>query len=198
MVDADTVRLAAIVYERGFDLDPLLSDVCGRLSAQGFRLGGLVQFQCGVRGSSMASIMAVDLRSGRRFNIWDSPGAHESDCRLNEQSLVDAVPSIISAIEERVDLVVINRFGRAETRGGGLIACISAAALAGIPVLTAVREPYVAAWRQFQCDLATSIDPDLDAVMAWCESAAFAASAVYRSSVSPPLTHKKLGNEGNP
>ena len=141
MVDDDTVHLAAIVYERGFDLDAFLADVCGRLSAKGFRLGGLVQVASGIRGSRAASITAVDLRSGRRFNIWEGPGARASDCRLDEHRLVDAVPMILAAIDERVDIVVVNRFGRAESQGGGLLTCISSAVSAGIPVLTAVREP---------------------------------------------------------
>jgi hypothetical protein len=198
MADTDTVHLAAIVYERGFDLDTFLADVCGRLSAKGLRLGGLVQVASGIRGSRAASIMAVDLRSGRRFNIWEGPGARVSDCRLDEHRLVDAVPMIMSAIEERVDLVVVNRFGRAETHGGGLLTCVSAAVSVGIPVLTAVREPYVAAWRQYHCDLATSLDPDLDVVTTWCESVAHAASAEHRSSVSLPQTRIELVNKVTP
>ena len=198
MADADTVHLASIIYERGYDLDTFLADVCGRLSAKGLRLGGLVQVASGLRGSRAASITAVDLRSGRRFNIWEGPGARASDCRLDEHSLVDTVPMIMSAIEERVDLVVVNRFGRAETRGGGLLTCISAAVSVGIPVLTAVREPYVAAWQQYHCDLATSLDPDFDAVTTWCESAAFAVSVMNRSSVSPSQARIDLVNKVNP
>ena len=76
-----------------------------------------------------------------------------------------------------VDLLVVNRFGRAESHGGGLLTCVSAAVSAGIPVLTAVREPYLAPWRAYHGDLAASLGPELDAVMTWCESAAFAASA---------------------
>lgn len=194
MADTNTVHLAAIAYERGFALDVFLADVCGRLAATGLRLGGLIQVMSGIRGSRAASITAVDLRSGRRFEIWEGPGAHESDCRLDERRLADTVPMILAAIDERVDLVVVNRFGRAESQGGGLVTCISAAVSAGIPVLTAVREPYLAPWRAYHGDLATSLEPDLDAVTAWCESAAFAA---YRPSVPTPLTYKSLRTERN-
>jgi hypothetical protein len=177
MADTETVRLAAIVYERGFALDAFLADVCGRLTAKGLRLGGLIQVMSGIRGARAASITAVDLRSGARVDIWEGPGARASDCRLDERRLVDTVPMILAAVEERVDLVVVNRFGRAESQGGGLLSCVSAAVAAGIPVLTAVREPYLAPWRAYHGDLAASLDPDLDAVATWCESVAFAASA---------------------
>jgi hypothetical protein len=177
MTDSNTVRLAAIVYERGFALDAFLADVCGRLTGKGLRLGGLIQVMSGIRGARTASITAVDLRSGQRFEIWEGPGARATDCRLDERRLVDTVPMILSAIEERVDLVVVNRFGRAESQGGGLIACVSAAISAGIPVLTSVREPYVTAWQAYHGDLAAALEPDLGAVMAWSESAVFATSA---------------------
>jgi len=188
MTDNDTIRLAAIVYERGFALDDFLANICGRLAAKGLRLGGLIQVMSGIRGSRAASIAAVDLRSGRRFDIWAGPGARTTDCRLDERRLVDTVPMILAAIGERVDLVVINRFGRAESKGGGLVACISAAVSAGIPVITAVRQPYLAAWQEYHGDLAASLEPDLDAVTAWCESAAFAMSAqtVMRTEIRIP------------
>jgi hypothetical protein len=186
MVDTDTVRLAAIVYERGFALDAFLADVCARLTAKGLRLGGLIQTSSGIRGTHAASIATVDLRSGQRFDIWEGPGASSTDCRLDVRRLVDTVPMIMAAIDERVDLVVINRFGRAEAGGGGLMACVSAAVAAGIPVLTAVREPYIAPWRAYHGDLATSLEPNLDVITAWCESAAFAATH-HKTAVSVPV-----------
>jgi hypothetical protein len=176
MADTNAVRLAAIVYERGFILDTFLTDVCGRLTARGFRLGGMIQVMSGIRGSPTASITAVDLRSGRRFDIWEGPGARATDCRLDERRLVDITPMILAAIEEHVDLVVVNRFGRAESQDKGLLACVSAAISAGIPVLTAVREPYLAPWQDYHGGLAASLKPDIDVVAAWCQSAAFAAS----------------------
>jgi hypothetical protein len=193
MADNDTVHLAAIVYERGFALDAFLADVCGRLSAKGLRLGGLIQVMSGLRGSRAASITVVDLRGGARVDIWEGPGARESDCRLDERRLVDMVPMILAAIEERVDLVVVNRFGRAESQGGGLLSCVSAAVSAGIPVLTAVREPYLAPWRAYHGDLAASLEPDLDVVTTWCGAAAFAATR-SGSAVGAPAAHlRKIG-----
>jgi hypothetical protein len=54
-----------------------------------------------------------------------------------------------AAIAEGIDLLVINRFGRAESLGRGLLGCFTAAMEAGVRVLTAVRVPYVEAWAAY-------------------------------------------------
>ena len=46
-------------------------------------------------------------------------------CRLDERGLLDAEPAIMAAIADRVDLLVINRFGRAESLGRGLLGCFA-------------------------------------------------------------------------
>jgi hypothetical protein len=89
---------------------------------------------------------------------------------LDERGLIAAAPAVDVAIAARVDLIIINRFGRAESRGAGLLPSLARAVAEGIPVLTAVREPYVDAWRQFHGGLATDLEPDIDAVVRWCRT----------------------------
>ena len=43
----------------------------------------------------------------------------------------------------------MNRFGRAESLGGGLLTSLTSAVAAEVPVLTAVRAPYDVTWAQF-------------------------------------------------
>lgn len=172
--------LAAVVHDRGFDLDGLLGAVCRELRAGGVRLGGVLHVIMGDTGEPRdccTMLQIVDLATGSRYEIWQDLGAEAEGCRLDERGLAAAVPAVMQAIEAGVDLLVINRFGKAESHGGGMISAIAAAIEAGIPVLTAVRKPYDVAWQQFHGGLAAELPPDPAAVLAWARSALGAVAA---------------------
>ena len=73
----------------------------------------------------------------------------------------------MQAIADRVDLLVINRFGRAESLGRGLRSCFERAIEADVPVLTAVRIPYDEAWRNFHDGIGLQLTCDVEPVTAW-------------------------------
>ncbi len=170
--EPDRPRLAAIHFEQGFDIDDLLTQVCAALARNEVRLGGLLQTVSeGVAGCA-SSVHVVDLRTGVPVDIFEHRGRFAEGCRLDEGALLEAAPAIHRAIEDRVDLLVINRFGRAESVGKGLIDAFAAAIEAGIPTLTAVRQSYAEAWLAFHGGLATDLPAALDPVAAWALDAA--------------------------
>jgi len=179
MTSPEPPRLAAIAYERGFDIDRLLAKLCERLARLGIRPGGLLQIAAGRESGCADSIHVLDLRT--HFDIWEDRGACARGCRLDERGLAAASRAIETAIADRVDLVVMNRFGRAESLGRGLLASLASAVAAGVPLLTAVRAPYDAAWTRFHGGLGCTLPADLAAVTAWAES------AVHRSRASRPV-----------
>jgi len=169
MTSLEPVRLAAIAYDRGFDIDRLLVEACERLIRRGVRLGGLLQISTGGKGGCAATVRVVDLRTSTAFDIWEERGPCAKGCRLDERSLADASQAIDKAIADGVDLVIMNRFGRAESLGGGLLASLTGAVAAELPVLTAVRAPYDVAWRRFHGGLAQELHADVTEVVAWAE-----------------------------
>jgi hypothetical protein len=184
--------LGAVVYQRRFPLDDFLGRVSARLAGSGVGLGGLLQSSTGRFGTCGDRIEVVDLMTGARYDIWEDRGACASGCRLDERGLIAAAPAIEAAIAAGVDLIIINRFGRAESRGAGLLPSLTCAVADGIPVLTAVREPYREAWRQFHGGLATDLDPDLDAVVTWCNTAVVA-SGVFSTTAGRTAANAHRG-----
>ena len=172
MLSHERLSLAAIKYGRGFDVDAVLVQSSAELRLRGIRVGGLIQRSAGGRGECAASLHVVDLCLGRTFDIWEGRGACARGCRLDERGLLDAEPTIMAAIAGGLDLLVINRFGRAESLGRGLIGCFSAALEAGVPVLTAVRAPYEDAWCAFHGGLGRDLPPEESAVIRWATCAA--------------------------
>jgi hypothetical protein len=183
VLDANGQPLAAIGYQRDFDVDDLLLRACGELKSFGMRLGGVIQRSSGDRGQCASLVHVVDLRSGESFDIWEARGACARGCRLDERGLLDAEATIRAAISDRMDLLVINRFGRAESLGRGLIGCFVAALEANIRVLTAVRAPYVDSWVNFHGGLAAELPPEVQAVVDWAASGA--CKRVPRQSLQP-------------
>jgi hypothetical protein len=95
----------------------------------------------------------------------------------------------LAAIADRVDLLVINRFGRAESLGRGLLGIFTAAIEAGVPLLTAVRHPYDQAWEQFHGGFAQALAASADAIVAWYYAAACRRSPCTRCTVAR-LSHR--------
>lgn len=168
MEEAAPIRLAAIRYDRGYDVDRLLVAACASLTASGLRLGGLLQVATGARdGDCTTNVRVADLRTGRLFGIWQDRGRCARGCRLDEGGLAESETAVQQAISDRVDLLVINRFGRAESFGRGLRGCFDAALFAGVPVLTAVRAPYDSAWQEFHGGFGTDLGCEIADILAW-------------------------------
>jgi hypothetical protein len=162
--------LAAIHYEQGEDVSAVLAAALVRLRRSGAEIGGLLQ-QPETPGSAKCRMLdLVDLRTGKRARITQDRGSESRGCKLDKQGLLSMAHCIDSAISDGVDLVVISRFGRAEAAGHGLLASCADVVCAGIPLLTAVREPYVERWREFHGGLAAKLPCSAEAVVDWFDA----------------------------
>ena len=65
------------------------------------------------------------------------------------------------------DLVILNKFGKAEENGGGMRHAIGAALLADIPVLLSVSEPALPAFEHFADGLCMVIEADAQVLREW-------------------------------
>lgn len=162
--------LAAVRYDIGFDINRLLREVASELRNQGFDVGGVFQETDGSTDSNCARLSVVDIRTGTSASITQERGRDAHGCKLDPRGLADISHCITNAIDAGVDLILINKFGRAESEGAGLLSCIAHAVCADIPVLTTVREPYVDAWCSFHGGLATELPPSRSAVVEWCRT----------------------------
>ena len=175
------VRLAAIAYEAGFPIDELLWRVAERLRAQGVVLAGALQENVGGLPGQCSAMRLVDLTSQRRVGISQDLGTQSEGCRLDARGLSEIGALLDRPVETNTQVLMLNRFGKAEAEGGGLRSVFARAIDAGVPILTAVRPPYLEAWAQFHGGLANELPADVDAVLAWCNAAA----AERRAALTP-------------
>jgi nucleoside-triphosphatase THEP1 len=176
--------LAAMHYNRGEDVSVVLAAAIARLRRRGVAIGGLLQ-EPEMTGSTRCQMLElVDLRTGERASITQDRGSESRGCKLDEQGLLSMAHCVEAAISDGVDLIVISRFGRAEAAGHGLLASCADVVCAGIPLLTAVREPYVERWRDFHGGLAAELSCSADAVLDWFGSISRGGS-VHSTEASP-------------
>jgi hypothetical protein len=143
MAITGTVRLAAVVYDAGFKIDDFLTRVADRLGADRVIMAGVLQENA---GDGVCSAMTlVDLASRRCFRISQDLGSQAEGCRLDAHGLAEIGALLDRPLGHDVELLMLNRFGKAEAEGGGLRSAFVRAMEAGVPVLTAARQSEMSA-----------------------------------------------------
>src|SRR5262249_59876198 len=136
---------AALVYEAGQDPGASLRDFAADLNAHGYRAVGLVQ----VGHCADSSLSAVLVHSGEKLLLAQDFDTRASGCRLDTDRLHNAAEQIASALESGADIVIVNRFGKRERDGKGLVHLIERALKVDVPVVIAVSSSRFAEWIKF-------------------------------------------------
>lgn len=160
-------RIGIVVYDRDSRPDAMFAAAVRRLRARGVRVGGLLQEVKGDDSSCCTSLFLEDIATGRRVQIFEHRGAETRGCRLDASGLAEAAALLREAIEARSDLLFVNRFGRQEAGGRGLVDEIATAVLADIPVVVAVGAALLDGWNAFAGPHGERLG-NADELEAWC------------------------------
>jgi hypothetical protein len=155
--------LAALVYEPHQDPDAILRDFASDLNAGGLRVVGMTQAgQC-----ADSSLSVVLLHSGEKLLLAQDFDPAASGCRLDVARLQDAGARVAVALEAGADLLIINRFGKRERDGQGLVYLIERALDAHTPVVIAVSSDRFAEWIKFAGGTTVKLGCDRHSLDAW-------------------------------
>ncbi|MBB4122086.1 DUF2478 domain-containing protein [Martelella radicis] len=147
--------------------DRTLEAVARRLLARGYRVEGFVQHAEKDEGQCCGAVDLEDIATGKRWQIMQALGAHARGCRLDFNALSEAAVFAEARIRTQPDLLILNRFGKGEEQGGGLRSVFEAAFVAGVPILTSVKQPYLDGWLAFSDGLSEPLQADAEAVLTW-------------------------------
>ena len=166
--------LTALSFARDDTLiDTLLAEAADALKARGLRVSGVIQRrgnggQNGGDGEChCAATDLVVLGSGAVFHISQPLGDGARGCRLDPGALAQCCRHLEEEVAQGCDVLVLNRFGKAEAEGHGFRDVIAMALERDIPVLAGVRNEYVEAWSGFGQELATVENVGREALAAW-------------------------------
>lgn len=171
--------LAALVYEPDQDPDAMLRAFAADLNFRGYRLAGLIQR--GHRVTDAPELPAVLVHSGENVNLFRDLDARAGGRRLDLETLIRVGDEIAAAIDRGTDLLLLNRFGRQEREGNGLLNLIDRALGADVPVLVAVPSFCFADWIRFSNGMSIKIANSRQALHAWWDAVSVPVEGIPRS-----------------
>src|SRR5271157_4309773 len=134
----DLSQIGVVVYGDGLFRDALIAQCAAHLVASGYRLGGVVQSNAHQRGRRRCDMYVKDLLGGDEIKISLDRGNEARGCHLDPDAFARIDAWIERAVLERVDLLIINKFGKEEVHGRGLRPVIAEALIAEIPLMIGV------------------------------------------------------------
>jgi hypothetical protein len=165
-------KVGVLPYDTTTDVDAILTASVDLIRARGIAAGGLLQ-RSGERLSNGRSVMWVDdIVTGQTIRLDLPRGAGARACLLDPDALARVACLLQNTIESGAELIVVNRFGHAESEGHGLRAEIAAAIFSGAAVLIAVRDSRLNDLRGFLCGPVSLLPPVPGAIADWAELAA--------------------------
>ena len=184
-VSLDMAPFAAAVYSAKKGGCKAIGPFVETLKRSGVRVGGILQEKVPLEKGGMRRVDAVDIRSGWRIplNRPTSETWRKRICSLDLSALAETSAVLRKAVEDRVDLMVVEKFGDAERDGEGLTDETLQGIAAGIPLVIAVPETNLEAWRERTGGMGATVPCEEAALHEWwarvrCE---FTSSAVGRS-----------------
>lgn len=160
--------LAALVHDRGDAPDDLLRGFFDRRIGEGHAALGVLQTGR-PRIDGPDRMPAFDLVPGFEGSetIDTLPNARPDACR----ALLDRLArTLAEALPREPDVLVLNRFGRAEAEGTGLIGLLAEAVIAEVPVLIAVPRVLFPNWLGLTRGMTVRIGPSREGLERWWRS----------------------------
>lgn len=169
MTNISAKTLAAIRFNRDDDITATFETVVTWLQSRGVRVCGYLQRELHDQSSCCAQTVLEGISTRERVRISQPLGNGSSGCRLDPHALSELSGKLLSVLETKPDLLIVNRFGRGEADGHGFRSGIEMAYAMGIPVLTAVRDEYFKDWRAFGAELAVELPAKIEETLDWCQ-----------------------------
>jgi len=164
------MRLGYVIGTGRGAVDRLLSAVAARLEGEGMRLAGVVQINAERPGQRCDMDLAV--LGGDRVRISQCLGPLARGCRLDPVGLEEAVGQVGAALARRPQLLIVNKFGKAEIAGRGFRPVIAQALGDGVPVLLGVSRANLDGFDAFADGLAEALPAETAPILDWCRSVA--------------------------
>ncbi|AMY68845.1 DUF2478 domain-containing protein [Frigidibacter mobilis] len=163
------MKLAYVTLQGRGRTDALIAEVAARLTAEGLRLAGTVQSNIARPDRRKCDMDLVVLPDGPIVRISEDRGDLARGCTLDSGALEQTV----LAVQQRLagaEVLIVNKFGKREAEGRGLVPAIADALDLGLPVLVGVNGLNLAAFLAFAGEDVCPLPADPAAVARWCKA----------------------------
>lgn len=163
------MKLAYVTLQGRGRTDALIGAVAAVLTADGVRLAGTVQSNHERPDRRKCDMDLMVLPDGPVVRISEDRGDLARGCTLDSGALEQTV----FAVQKRLDgaeVLIVNKFGKREAEGKGLVPVIAEALERGMPVLIGVNGLNLAAFLAFAGEAVFALPSDEMAIAGWCKA----------------------------
>lgn len=171
------MRIASVFSPERGQTDRVLADVAAALLGKGLELAGVVQTNIDRPGRRHCDMDVMVLPAGPVLRINQLLGEGAQGCRLDPSALETAVAQVEAKLSDRIDVLIINKFGKHEVEGRGFRSLIAEALSRGIPVVIGVNAQNAHAFTTFADGCAEPLAADAAEIVDWCLSIVLCAAA---------------------
>ena len=169
------MKIAYVSLEGRGETDLFIAKVAAALEDRGLPLAGTVQTNIHRADRRKCDMDLRILPNGPVVRISEDRGNHARGCTLDSGALEQTVVRVTRNLDGAACLIV-NKFGKREGEGRGLVPVIAEALDRGMPVLVGVNALNLPDFATFTDGQAIALPSDLAHVIDWCnENAAPAA-----------------------
>lgn len=164
------MKLGYIIATTPGMADQTLTSVAERLEARSVVLAGTVQTNTQPKRGGRCDMDVRVLGGGPVIRISQSLGPGAKGCRLDPAALERSVSEVAARLDDTVDLVLVNKFGKHEAEGRGFRPLIAEILDRGLPVLIAVNALNLSAFLDFAAGLGEELSGDPAEIEKWLGS----------------------------
>lgn len=164
------MKLAYVTLQGRGRTDALIAEVATLLEAAGLRLAGTVQSNHERPDRRRCDMDLRVLPDGPVVRISEDRGELAHGCTLDSGALEQTVVAVQQRLD-RAQVLIVNKFGKREVEGKGLVPVIAEALERGLPVLIGVNGLNLAAFLAFAGEEVSALPTDASSVAHWCRSA---------------------------
>lgn len=161
------MRLAHVSLEGRGATDRFLAAVAATLETSGLRLCGTVQANTERADRPKCDMDLRVLPDGPTLRISEDRGALSRGCILDHGALEQAVAEVSRRLHG-ADVLIVNKFGRREAEGHGMVPVIAEALDAGLSVLVGVNRLNIGQFLDFAGQMSLALPADVRQVADWC------------------------------
>ena len=131
------------------------------------RVAGVLQHPVCSDVAGHCDVALEELTTGLRTDLFEDRGRGAGGCRLSVAALAEVNAQVARSLEAGPELLILNKFGKVEAEGRGLLDLVAAAIERDIPVVIGVPLRNLEAWRKFAGGMAVEFSSDPSELLDW-------------------------------
>lgn len=159
--------LVAIVYANEAYPQSTFERIVENCRRRGLRVAGVLQHPVCSDMAGHCDVVLEELTTGLRTDLFEDRGSGARGCRLDVAALAEVNAQVVRSLGTDPELLILNKFGKVEAEGRGLLDLVAMAADRSIPVVIGVPIRNLEAWRNFAGDMSVELTDDPSEVTDW-------------------------------